>query len=165
MNTLNVLNQGHDAIVKAISGSINTEWHASDVNGEASAKDILAQMVAFEYVLVEILGSFLDNCPTPTLDALLAGYDVFLERAVPHQTKPLGALWAEYELAHARTITLLAQIPPEMRRQKGTLPWYGIEFALDDFIAYTFFGTKRKWSAQIRALRNNEAQHRAYAVA
>ncbi len=33
----------------------------------------------------------------------------------------------------------------------GTLPWYGMEYALDDFIVYTFYGHKREHSAQIAA--------------
>lgn len=165
MNTLNVLNNGHDAILKAAQGLTETDWYTPAVYGHASTRDILAQAVCFEYVLMEVLGSFLDNRPTPTLNALLAGYEVFMAVAVPQQEKTLHELWAAYEVAHAQTVMLLAQIPPETRRQKGTLPWYGMDFTLHDFIAYTFFGTKHKWSAQLRAVHNQRAPKRVQDIA
>ncbi len=36
-------------------------------------------------------------------------------------------------------------------KNSGPLPWYGPEYDLDDFIAYTFYGHKREHSAQIAA--------------
>jgi len=39
-------------------------------------------------------------------------------------------------------------------RQAGTLPWYGLEYALDDFLVYAFYGHKREHSAQIAAFRD-----------
>ena len=35
------------------------------------------------------------------------------------------------------------------RREPGTLPWYGPEYDLEDFIAYTFYGHKREHMAQV----------------
>jgi len=55
---------------------------------------------------------------------------------------------------HAQVMSLVAQIPPETLRRTGTLPWYGIDHALDDFIVYTNYGHKREHSAQIAAFRD-----------
>ena len=41
-----------------------------------------------------------------------------------------------------------------MFRQSGTLPWYGMEYALDDFLVYIYYGHKREHSAQIAAFRD-----------
>jgi hypothetical protein len=104
--------------------------------------------------MVEVLTSFVAHCPTPTLDMLLAGYDVFSDWAIrAHHAQPMHEGWAEYEAAHAQTLALLALIPADLRHQPGTLPWYGPEFTLDDFLLYTFFGTKRKWSVQLNTWR------------
>ena len=40
------------------------------------------------------------------------------------------------------------------KRNKRSFPWYGKEYALDDFIVYTFYGHKREHSAQIAAFRD-----------
>jgi hypothetical protein len=51
-------------------------------------------------------------------------------------------------------MTLAARISADVYRQNGTLPWYGSEYDLDDFIVYTFYGHKREHSAQIAAFRD-----------
>jgi hypothetical protein len=61
---------------------------------------------------------------------------------------------AEYEAAHARNLTLIAQIPVETLRQAGTIPWYGLEYAVDDYIVYAFYGHKREHGAQIAVFRD-----------
>ena len=58
---------------------------------------------------------------------------------------------AEFNDAHAQVMSLATQISPELLRQTGTLPWYGMEYALDDFLVYTFYGHKREHSAHIAA--------------
>ena len=50
---------------------------------------------------------------------------------------------------HAQVMSLVAQIPPETLRRTGTLPWYGAEYDLEDYIAYTFYGHKREHMAQV----------------
>ena len=47
-----------------------------------------------------------------------------------------------------------ARIPPDTWRQNGTLPWYGAEYSLDDFIVYTFYGHKREHTAQINVFKD-----------
>jgi len=53
--------------------------------------------------------------------------------------------------AHAASMLLIAAIPEETRRQTGTLPWYGMDYSLDDVIVYMYYGHKREHSAQIAA--------------
>lgn len=55
-------------------------------------------------------------------------------------------------------MALVAQIPAETARLTGTLPWYGAEYALDDFVVYTFYGHKREHSAQIAVFRDRSGQ-------
>jgi hypothetical protein len=70
---------------------------------------------------------------------------------------------AEYQDAHSQTVALLAQIPAEARSQNGSLPWYGPDYDLDDFIVYTFYGHKREHSAQIAVFRDQLARVEATA--
>ena len=39
--------------------------------------------------------------------------------------------------------------PRTRRREAGTLLWYGAEYDLEDYIAYTFYGHKREHMAQV----------------
>ena len=68
----------------------------------------------------------------------------------------------EFNGTYTQVMSLIANIPLETLRQNGTLPWYGIDYALDDVIVYMYYGHKREHSAQIAAfcdrLRQDGAQ-------
>jgi hypothetical protein len=51
-------------------------------------------------------------------------------------------------------MSLVAQIRPEQFRQVGILPWYGMDYSLDDLLVYMYYGHKREHSAQIAAFRD-----------
>jgi hypothetical protein len=55
----------------------------------------------------------------------------------------------EYQDGHTKNMALAARISPETYREVGTLPWYGAEYSLDDYIVYSFYGHKREHGAQI----------------
>jgi hypothetical protein len=59
------------------------------------------------------------------------------------------AVLEEYNGCHGEVMRLIEGIPAETVRQPGTLPWYGMEYALDDYIVYAFYGHKREHSGQI----------------
>ena len=78
--------------------------------------------------------------------------------------------WADYESGHRQTIGLLAEVPVVLRRRNGALPWYGMEYDLEDYIGYSFYGHKREHTAQIAFYRDllrspalSAALHTAYA--
>src|SRR5690606_24881367 len=56
---------------------------------------------------------------------------------------------AEYDKHHVEVMSLISRLPVEQLRRPGTLPWYGAEYALDDYLVYQFYGHKREHSAQI----------------
>ncbi len=60
----------------------------------------------------------------------------------------------EFNDAYAQVTSLAVQIRPELFRETGTLPWYGMGYALDDVIVYMYYGHKREHSAQIAAFRD-----------
>ncbi len=156
MNSADVLMYGNRTLQQTIAGLEEADWMTGGVCGWWSVKDIIAHLASFEVVLVEVLTSFLEGGPTPTLDqyAYVDG-DKFNEVQVgQRKDMPPAQVLAEYNDQHARTMALVAQIPPETLRRPGTLPWYGMEYALDDFIVYAYYGHKREHSAQIAVFRD-----------
>ena len=65
--------------------------------------------------------------------------------------KTIQDVLAEFNDMHTQVMSLLVNIPSETLRQSGTLPWYGMEYALDDVFVYMYYGHKREHSAQIAA--------------
>lgn len=151
MNTCDVLKYGHQTVLSTLDCLPETEWETPGVCGIWSVKDIMAHLASYEQMLVDVLTTFLSNSPTPYLDKMGAlGPLGFNDAEVAaRQAKTIGEVLAEFNDAHAQTIVLANRIPAETYRQNGALPWYGAEYDLDDFIAYSFYGHKREHSAQI----------------
>ena len=150
MNVLDILKYGHLTVVKTVDGLPEDEWETANVCGWWSSKEIIAHLVSFEQLLVEILNNLLDDDPMPTIDRFAESPQRFNDVEVARrQGKTPAEVWAEYEEAQARTMELMTQIPADKRRQKGLLAWYGPEYDLEDLVVYSNYGHKREHTAQI----------------
>lgn len=150
MDALDILKYGHLTVVSTIQALPENEWETPNVCGWWSSKNIIAHLASFEVVLAEVLSSFIEDVPTPTLEKFGESPQGFNDVSVAERQHLAPAeTWAEYEETHTRTMELMAEIPVEERRQKGRLPWYGLEYDLEDFIVYSFYGHKREHMAQI----------------
>ena len=124
--------------------------------GEWSTKDILAHLASYEEVLVDILSTFVGRHSTPYLDKFTGLGGQFNDTEVERRRgRTVKEILDEFNDAHAQAMSLTAQIRPEQFRQVGTLPWYGMDYALDDVIVYMYYGHKREHSAQIAAFRDH----------
>lgn len=156
MNAVDILRYGHFFIEEKVSGLPEAAWYPAGVVGYWSVKDVVAHLASFEQMLVELLGTFSGaEAGTPVLDRFCADQLAFNDEEVErrqHLSAPES--WEEYVAAYQEALDLLQKIPVEQRRQEGTLPWYGAEYSLDDFLVYTFYGHKREHGAQIDAYRS-----------
>lgn len=153
MNAVDVLKYGQQTLLRALDSFPAAAWETPGACGVWSVKDIISHLASYELVLVELLAGFTGgDGPTPYLTAYIETHDQFNDEQV-NMRKDLGMeeVLAELNQAHDRVMALIAQIPPETCRQVGTLRWYGAEYALDDFLVYTYYGHKREHSAQVAA--------------
>ena len=156
MNAMDILKYGHLTVLHTLEGVDEQHWNTPNVCGWWSTKDIIAHLASFEHMLVEIVSGLLgDNGPTPYLALMVEDPERFNEVHVGarRQLTPAEAL-AEYVETQTTTMALAGQIPAEMFRQTGALPWYGAEYDLDDFICYTYYGHKREHTAQINVFKD-----------
>lgn len=152
MNALDILKYGHQTVLQTLDGFPDEAWENSGACGIWSVKDIIAHLTSYEKVLVDVLSTFVDDGPTPYLKKYTDPKANFNDSEVAlRKEKNVQEVLYEYNDVHRQAMALAAQIRPETYRQAGTLPWYGAEYALDDFIVYAFYGHKREHSAQIAA--------------
>lgn len=155
MNAVDVLKYGHQTVLQTIAELPEAGWKTPGACGIWSIQDIIAHLASFEHVLEEVLTTFLDGGTTAYLDQFKDPSGQFNDIQVAlRKDQSVAETLAEYNDSYARVMTLVTQIPAEILRQPGTLPWYGTEYALDDFIVYTYYGHKREHSAQIAVFRD-----------
>ena len=161
MNAADILKYGQLTVLQAIDGYPEQAWETSGACGVWSVKDILAHLASYEEVLVDILATFISDSPTPALNTFIALGNQFNDIAVNNRKeKNVQNTLAELHDMHAQSMSLIARISPEKLRQNGTLPWYGLDYSLDDVIVYMYYGHKREHSAQIAAFRDMLAHQR-----
>jgi hypothetical protein len=155
MNASDILKYGHGTVLQSIEGLPESAWEAPGACGVWSIKDIIAHLASYEHVLVDVLTTFVSSSPTPYLSKFTDPGGNFNDPEVAaRKGKSVYEVLGEYNDINAQVMSLAARIPAETFRQTGTLPWYGMEYALDDFIVYTQYGHKREHSAQIAAFRD-----------
>jgi hypothetical protein len=156
MNAVDILKYGHLQVVAAVDHFPETQWDTANVCGVWSSKEIIAHLASFEHLLIEVLNGFLkEGDPTPYLAEMGRDPQAFNDNQVGQrrQWRPEAVL-DEYRRVQAATMELISQIPAETARRPGLLPWYGLEYSLDDFIVYTYYGHKREHCAQIMVFRD-----------
>jgi DinB superfamily len=155
MNAKDILKYGQLTVLQTIAGFPEAEWETPGACGIWSVKDIIAHLASYEQVLVDILISFTSDGSTPVLGRYIEQGGQFNDNEVgSRKTKKIQEVLAEFNDAHARTLSMIADIPAETLRQNGTLPWYGMAYALDDVLVYMYYGHKREHSAQVAAFRD-----------
>jgi hypothetical protein len=149
MNAADVLRYGHQTVLGTLQGLPEREWETAGVCGVWSVKDIIAHLASFEWVLVDVLAACLEAGSTPHLDEFVSAPD-FNDAQVERRRgeTPQRAL-AEYEDAHSRVMRLVSRVATDTLRRPGTLPWYGVEYDMEDLFVYAYYGHKREHSAQI----------------
>jgi hypothetical protein len=155
MNAKDVLHYGHDFVTRNLVDLPLSHWDDANVCGWWSTKDILAHLASFEYMLAEVLHGYLGGGPTPTLQVYGADPGKFNDDQVAaRKGHTPQQVFDEYAAKQAETMDLIAKIPAEVIRQAGTLPWYGLEYSLDDYIVYQYYGHKREHTAQINVFKD-----------
>jgi hypothetical protein len=155
MNAADILKYGQMTVLQAIEGFPEEVWEKTGACGIWSVKDIIAHLASYELVLVDVLAAFTGGKSTPMLDAFSEQGSKFNDIEVNNRRgKTVQEALAEFNDAHSQVMSLITKIAPEMLRRNGTLPWYGMDYALDDVIVYMNYGHKREHSAQIAAFRD-----------
>ncbi len=150
MNAVDILKYGHGTVLQTIEGFPESAWETPGACGVWSVKDIIAHLASYEHVLVDVLTTFVSGGPTPYLNKFTdPGVNFNDSEVAARKGKSVKEVLDEYNDTHAQVMSLVRRIPVETLRQAGTIPWYGMEYALDDYIVYAFYGHKREHSAQI----------------
>ena len=156
MNAHDVLKYGHLWVHKHLDGLSEEQCLATGVCGVWLVKDIVAHLASFEWVLVDVLTACAKAGPTPNLDhyTSMDGDAFNAEQVGKRREKTTEEIVQEYDNGYEMVMIALRLLSENDLRQPATIPWYGQEYAIDDFIVYQYYGHKREHCAQIAAFRD-----------
>jgi Mycothiol maleylpyruvate isomerase N-terminal domain len=157
MNAADILKYGHLTLMRSIEGI--EDWDTPGAVGTWTAKDLLAHLASYEHLIAEVFQGFVGSGgDTPYMKMMSEAHgDEFNAKVVAaSQGKSLAEVMSDYNAAHEQMRHLFVQIPAQTFTQVGTLPWYGAEYSLDDYIVYTQYGHKREHAAHFAAFRDRK---------
>ena len=159
MNASDVIKWGHDFVTRNVADLPREHWETPNVCGWWSTKLIIGHLASFEFMLNEVLRSFQsggEGEPQPYLEQMnTLGGQVFNDFQIEARKNRTPAdLYAEYNAAAAESLRLVGTLDGELLRRPGSLPWYGAEYALDDYIVYQYYGHKREHISQINVFKD-----------
>lgn len=155
MHALDVLKYGNLTLLRALKGLPDDDLQTSGVCGHWSVREIVAHLASFEYALIDALAVARGAPVGSRLGELLRDGQAFNDAQVAARIglSPAEAL-ADYRKAHAEAMEAAATLPSSLFYNSGFLPAYGMEYDLEDFITYAFYGHKREHAAQIMVFRD-----------
>ncbi|MEP7286732.1 MAG: DinB family protein [Chloroflexota bacterium] len=154
MNAVDIIKYGHSFLNQSMDGLQDSDWEISGACGVWSPKDIMAHLASYEHLLCEVLTSFLGGGATPYMEQMAQGHGFNDAQVALRKGNSVKEVLNEYNATFAEVTALIPRIPIETCREVGTLPWYGMEYALDDYIVYAFYGHKREHGGQIALFRD-----------
>jgi len=156
MNALDILKYGHKTFTDSLEGLEGQDWEEKGVTTSWNIKDTLSHITSYELLLKDVILSLIDKSePTAYLDMVISmsGTDFNNLQVEQRKRQSHQEIMDEYQKAHSEVLNLASKIPAELFTKNGTLPWYGKEYSLDDYIVYSNYGHKREHAAQIKIFR------------
>ena len=154
MDAKDILYYGRYEVTKALENLAYSHWNKTGVTTAWSVKDVMAHLASYELLLRDALNFVLGIGPTPYLDQMNESPDKFNEVQVGlRKDRTAEEVLNEYQAGHEEVMKLIEKFTPEKLREVGTIPWYGDNYSLDDFIVYASYGHIREHAGQIKQFR------------
>jgi uncharacterized damage-inducible protein DinB len=153
MNASELLEKSNLLVIQTVDDLPETAWDIPGACGNWSVKDIIAHLASYEHIIVDVLSIFQKEQPTPYILQFLHQLDQFNKVEVEaRKYETAQHVLDEYQDAQIEATSLLMQIPDEKVQERGTMPWYGEDCCLADFINRIYDHT-REHCAQIARFR------------
>lgn len=155
MNVFDVMKYGHLTVLGSVEGLDESTMNEGGVCGVWSVRNIIAHLASYELLLADVLTSMAEGTSSARLDHYLRIGLAFNDDEVDaRKDRSVSETLSEYSAAYDAVASAAPKIPAETWAATGTLPWYGDEYSLEDWIVYQFYGHKREHTAQIAVFKD-----------
>lgn len=166
MNARDILNYGHQTLLSALEGISNEDAETGFVTQKWNVRDLVGHLAAHEHVLEEVIATQMLNTNAEESHYLrqyqdMPGEEFNQFHYEERKFSPYPDVLSELNSSHKHIIDSFYLVTEKMLKETGTLPWYGSQYSLEDFIVYANYGHKREHAAQIVQFKRklNEQKH------
>ena len=148
MNPHDVLRYGDRSFRDAIAGLEPSDW-TRIVAGVWTPKDVVGHVSAIHWLGVSALADLAGEEAPPAPHELADDVDFNMGQAALRASWPVERVVEEYNSVHAELRRLAALIDGEAWRRVGTIPWYGPDYSLEDYLVYRVYGHIREHATHL----------------
>ncbi|MCI0344051.1 MAG: hypothetical protein L0221_01225 [Chloroflexi bacterium] len=148
MNPHDVLRYGHRTFGRAIAALEPADW-TRIVAGVWTPKDVVGHVSAIHWLGVSALAELAGEEAPPAAHELADDVDFNMGQAAIRASWPVEHITDEYESVTGELSRLAMAIDTDTWRRIGTIPRYGPEYSLEDYIVYRVYGHIREHATHL----------------
>jgi hypothetical protein len=154
MNAKDILHYGHQTLLSALEGISDQDAETGLVTERWNLRDLVGHLAAHEHLLENVIASQMTSTSqgeNPYLKQYqeMSGEEFNQFHYEERKFTPYPDVLSELNSSHQHIMDTFYLLTEEMLKQPGTLPWYGKQYSLEDFIVYANYGHKREHASQI----------------
>ena len=148
MNPHDVLRFADGTFRRAIDALEPADWRRVTA-GVWTPKDIVGHVSAIHLLGVSALAEVAGEDAPPVEQGLADDVDFNMSQAAVRASWPVERVIDEYDRVQADLRRVAALIDDETWRRVGTIPWYGPEYSLEDYLVYRVYGHVREHATHL----------------
>jgi hypothetical protein len=148
LNPHDVIRYGDRTFRAAIRSLEPSDWSRVTC-GVWTPKDVVGHVTAIHLLGVSALAEFAGEEAPPGDQELADDVDFNMDEAAKRAPWPVEDVVAEYERAAGELGRLGGLVDDETWRRVGTIPWYGDEYSLEDYVVYRVYGHIREHATHL----------------
>jgi hypothetical protein len=159
MNAKDVLHYGHQTLLSALEGISDQDAETGFVTDKWNVRDVVGHLSAFEHVLENVISTQLASAKedVPYLKRFrdMSGEEFNQFYYEEYKFTPYHEVLANLNSSHDHIMSIFYLLTEDMLKTTGTLPWYGKQYSLEDFMIYNNYGHKREHASQIKRFKKH----------
>ncbi len=129
------LDEAHLLVIRTVEDLPESAWDTAGADGDWSVKDILAHLISYEHLLLDILNTASGAEPGSYLQRFSQDRNQFRSSEVEKRRYETAQhIEDEYNDLQVQTSSILTTIPQELFERKGTVPLMGPDQSLAQIV-------------------------------
>ena len=158
MDTLDIMYWARKHIMDEIEELKPEDLNRVGVTTKWSIRDVISHLTSYQWLLVDALNYVLKKEEsTPYLNLMNKDPEKFNDIEVEKRKNlTFKEAMDEFEKAYNKSIELAKEAGEELLRKVGTIPWYGDQYSLEDFIVYANYGHSESHTEGIKIFKRKD---------
>jgi hypothetical protein len=138
-----------DRTFRSAIGSLEPDDWRRVVAGVWTPKDVVGHVTTIHLLSVNAIAALAGREALVAEQGLADDVDYNMSQAAVRDSWPVERVIGEYETVASELEAMARNLNADTWRRVGTIPWYGAEYSLEDYIVYRVYGHVREHATHL----------------